>query len=84
MFIIKKHYEATADNYDFPGVTIDYYKGRNGETLSKNEIPCRYFIEEYGYKTKAAASRALRTEKKLCDFENKYGWWNVSASIMEV
>lgn len=84
MFIIKKHYEATESNYDFSGVVIDYYKGKRGETLSKNELPCKYFIEEYGFKTKAAASRALKAEKELCDSENEYGWWNVSASIMEV
>lgn len=84
MFIIKKHYEATENNYNFHGVVMDYYKGKRGETLSKNELPCKYFIEEYGFKTKAAASRALKAEEELCYSENEYGWWNVSVSIIEV
>lgn len=83
MFIIKKHYEATKTNKNFAGEIHDYYCGKAGHTLSQDEIPCKYFINEYGYSTKAAAMRGLKAAKEFADWETKRGHWNVSAELVE-
>lgn len=85
MYIIRKHYEATEINPNFAGVVRDYYEGKGGHLLSQHDqSPSNWEIQEYGYRTLAAAKRGLRIVKELCESEEKYGHWKVSAEIIEV
>lgn len=84
MYIIKKHYEATETNLNHAGVIIDYYEGRGGHILSKNQLPSQWEAQEYGYKTLASAKRGLRAVQELCDSEAAWGHWRVSAELVQV
>ena len=85
MYIIKIHYEATKDNPNFAGEIHDWYTGKGGEHLSaKDEFPTTYFIQNYGYKTLAAARRGLKAAKELADWETKKGYWIVTVEIIKV
>lgn len=83
-YIIKKHYEATETNLNFKDEVKDYYQGKHQETIGKNYFPTNYFIIEYGYSTKAAATRGLKATQELCDWETARGHWNVSCELIEV
>lgn len=83
MFIIKKHYEATENNTNFAGEVKDYYYGKSGELQSIGEFPGEWQIENYGYKTLAAAKRGLAAAQALADWETSRGFWKVSASLVE-
>lgn len=82
MYIIKKHYEATDSNPNFAGEVKDYYEGKSGHQLIQPLV--RWEIEEYGYKTIAAAARGLKAVQGLCDWETSKGFWKVSAELVEM
>ncbi|MBQ9167940.1 MAG: hypothetical protein IJX67_05985 [Oscillospiraceae bacterium] len=82
MFIIKKHYEATEYNPNFAGEVKDYYEGKAGHILSSNTFPVKWEIENYGYKTLAAAKRGLKKARELADWETAKGFWNVSVELV--
>lgn len=85
MFIINKHYEATESNPNFKEAIKDFYYGKGGHTIGReNEFPCLWEIENYGYKTLAAAKKALNAAQELCDWENERGFWRVSVSLLQV
>lgn len=82
-FIIKQHYEATEKNTNFAGEVIDYYTGKGYSALGKNEFPIRYYIENYGFSTKAAAMRALKAIIAGNKQEESYGFWKVTSTLVE-
>lgn len=84
MFIIKVHKEATENNPNFKGEVNDYYYGKNEQLLARNFFPAPWYINEYAYKTKAAAVRGLKAMQDNCDFENEYGSWNSTCEIVQV
>lgn len=84
MYIIKKHYKATATNLNFIGVVKDYYEGKAGKVLSIDDFPTKYMINEYGYPTLAGAKRGLKTARNLAEHENSFGHWNVTVDLIEV
>lgn len=84
MYIIKKHYEATDSNHNFAGEVKDYYEGKAGHLLSHhNQFPTRWEIEEYGYKTLAAAKKGLKSVLELCEWETAKGFWTVTAELIQ-
>lgn len=85
MYIIKKHYEATAKNTNFAGEVQDWYSGKGGAHIGrKNEYPCKGEVNEWGYKNLAGAKRALRAAQELAASETAHGSWNVTVELLEV
>lgn len=84
MYIIKKHYEATENNPRFAGNTIDYFYGKGSHLLGINVFPESWEIEPYAFSTLAAAKKALKYTKELCNWESSQGYWVVSAELVKV
>lgn len=84
MFIIKTHYVATEANKNFCGEEQTWYSGKKGHTLSKDEMPAQFWINLYGYTTKASAMRGLKAAKELDVWETKHGWWVRKSELVEV
>lgn len=82
-YIIKQHYEATEKNTNFAGEVIDYYTGKGHTAIGKNAMPIPYYIENYGFSTKAAAMRALKSVAEGAKWESSRGFWNVTCSLVE-
>lgn len=81
-YIIKNHYEATEANTNFAGDIHDWYTGVGGTIIgNKNKFPSEWEIENYGYKTFAAAKRGLKAAQETAEFETKYGFWNVTVEM---
>ena len=83
MYIIHRHYEATEANNNFRGQTQDWYCGKSGQSFG-HEIPSAYWLKEFGYKTKASATRGLKAYLEYDESENKYGFWTVKSELVEV
>lgn len=86
MYIIKKHYEATAKNTNFAGDVLDWYYGKKGTLLSGGfgELPSQGEIDSFGYTGRAGAKRALRAAQELAASETAHGSWNVTVELLEV
>lgn len=84
MFIIKVYKEATENNPNFKGDVIDLYYGKNQQLLARNSFPTPWYINEYAYKTKAAAVRGLNAMRDNCDFKNEAGYWVCSCELVKV
>lgn len=84
MFIIKVVATATEQNKNFKGeVQVTYY-GKQEKQLSDEELPAKYWVENYGFKTKAAACRAMKSLKETHDWFEKYNTWTHEHSIIEI
>lgn len=79
MYIIHTHSEATAKNTNNIGIVQDWYYGVGGTHIYNLD----YAIRD-AYKTKAAASKALKTMKECAEFETSMGWWVTTAELIEV
>lgn len=84
MFIIKVVATATEQNKNFHGTVQTSYYGKQEKLLSNEELPAKYFVENYGFKTKAAASSAMKALKKVHDWFEKYGSWTHEHSLVEI
>jgi hypothetical protein len=85
MFIIKKHYVATEANPNFAGEQRTYYEGKAGQLLGDlyGTYPRNWEINEYGYKTYAAAMRGLKAVLDLANWEMGHGKWTITAEVIE-
>ena len=84
MFIIKVKATATEQNKNFKGEVQTSYYGKQEKLLSDGELPAKYWVKNYGFKTKAAACRALKSLKETHDWFEKYGTWTHEHSIVEI
>ena len=84
MYIIKVHYVATDSNPNFKGTIKDYYKGIKETILSIDTMPSKWMCESYGYKKLCSAKRGLKSAQEIAKNESKYGYWNVTAELIEV
>lgn len=85
MFIIKVVATATEQNKNFKGEVQTTYFGKQEKSLSREEFLVKYWVENYGFKTKAAACRALKSLKETSDwFDEKFGDWTHEYSIVEI
>jgi hypothetical protein len=92
------HYEATPENekhFNIDRKVQNYFTGKGQQPLSdvwkahelteadaQNITP--WLLEEYAFKTKASASRALKTHRENAKFEESLGFWKVSCKLVEV
>lgn len=81
MFIIKIKCEATKDNTDFEGIVNNYYYGIDEYFLSKNQVPAKWLVNEYGYKRYKDAERKARKMIET-DINDRCLWTN-SYEIVE-
>lgn len=84
MFIIKVVATATEQNKNFKGEVQTTYYGKGQKILSSEEIPARYLVEDFGFKTKAAACMAMKSLKDVHDWFEKYGTWIHEHNIVEI
>lgn len=84
MYIIKKHYEATEKNTNFASDVRDYYLGKGQHLIGRNTFPTAWEINTFGYRTKAAAMKGLKSATELANSETRDGWWVVTAELVEV
>ena len=82
-YLVKTHYEATEQNDRQYGRKCDFYIGKNGIVIGTNEEPYTHTIVEYGYTTKATASKGLKARQKDAEEEAALGFWNVTAELIE-
>ena len=76
---------ATKENTDFAAQTREYWYGRNKIRIWKDDEPKstrEYMLKEYGFKTKAAANKALESRKVWDEYFSKDGLWNFSSVVM--
>lgn len=84
MYIIKTHYEATANNPNFAGETRDYYYGKARHLIGSDNFPTNFSIKNYGYATLSAAKRGLKKAIELANWETEKGYWSVTVDLVEV
>ena len=81
MFIVNIRCEATKENTDFEDVVNYFYYGKDEHFLSKNQVPAKWLVNEYGYKRYKDAER--KAKKMLeTDIDDKY-LWTKSYEIIE-
>ena len=84
MFIIKVVATATEQNRNFKGEVQTSYYGKYQKCLSSEDFPSKYMVEAYGFKTKAAACRAMKALKDIHDWFEGYATWTHEHSIVEI
>ena len=80
-YLLKKHYEATAQNEKFSNAVIDYYEGVNHTLVSENKEPNEAQVDRWGYETLAGAKKALKAAQELAEWETEKGFWNVTVEL---
>lgn len=81
MFIVNIRCEATKENTNFEDVVNYFYYGKDEHLLSKNQVPAKWLVNEYGYKRYKDAER--KAKKMLeTDIDDKY-LWTKSYEIIE-
>lgn len=90
-FIIKVNSEATEKNDNFKGQKHQYFYGKQETEVSdfnhySNHIgtPIPWMVKEYGFSTKASASKAMKARNELDEWETKHGFWNTHSELVEV
>ena len=85
MFIIKSVETATESNKQFKGQSQTYYFGKQEKLLSCETLPPKWEVERYGFKTKAAATKALKSLKETFEwFSKTYGTWTPELTLIEM
>lgn len=84
MFVIKVVATATEKNKNFQGEVHTYYYGKQEKLLSEEGLPVRYFVDSYGFKTKAAACSAMKVWKETQDWFEQFGTWTHERSVIEI
>ena len=86
MFIISSMSIATDKNPSFEaGTRHEYFIGK-GEKLFTSEEFYRlkdHWLNEYGFKTKAAGMKALKSQQKIDDSQNSWGFWISKSELVE-
>lgn len=80
MFIIRVRYEATKENTDFEGAVNYFYYGKR--FLSKNKLPDKWDVANYGYKNKSAAEKSI--EKFWSNEPVDSALWNRTCDVVEM
>ena len=82
-YLIRTDYEKLGD---FPGENHSWWLGSraSGGGMTRNPSDVERIAREYGYRTKAAASRGLKAEKESNVWEAALGHWLPTARIVEV
>lgn len=83
-YIIKSYSDATEKNINFAGEKHYWFYGKRQAMIGKDYFPTTYLIKEYGYTTKAAATRGWKVIQELNEWENSYGNWSCHSEIVEV
>ena len=82
-YLIKEITTATENNKNFKDETRVYYIGKGG-TPHYNEDYLTWYFKEYGFTTKAAATKALKHYSESVNwFNNKYKTWRSVFEIIE-
>lgn len=84
MFVIKVIATATEQNKNFKGTVQTTYYGKQEKILSNEELPAKWLVEGFGFKTKGAACSAMRALKEVHDRFEKYNTWTHEHSIVEI
>ena len=85
-YIFKETATATETNKNFDGVITHYWHGTKGANLDGNhDCYVSWFAKHYGFKTKAAASKAMKHYKEHLDwFEETFHTWTHKLEIVAV
>ena len=82
-YLIKDTLVATENNPNFAGQCRTYWSGVNAITECESDI--KWIAKVDGYKTKAGATKGLKKQKDLADWETVRGYWrHTSIEIVEV
>lgn len=82
-YLIKDVLVATEKNPNFAGQTRTYWIGKESTTEDENDIV--RVAKWYGYSTKAGATRGLKKQRDLANWETERGFWkHTSVEIVAV
>lgn len=82
-YLIKDTLIATENNPNFAGQRRTYWNGTN--VITEDECSVKHIAKVDGYKTKAGATKGLKKQKELAEWETERGYWkHTSVEIVEI